>query len=58
MILMTSNKILRNSCIIGNGKQSHLVATLDSRNRDELQLAVVEQFFNKKIANADFTIAG
>src|SRR5438067_3374697 len=30
MILMTTDGVLRNSCVFGNGARSHLVATLDS----------------------------
>lgn len=45
MTLLTSEKVLRNSCVIANGKQSHLVATLDSVNRDGLQMAILELFF-------------
>jgi hypothetical protein len=44
MTLLTSSKILRNSCIIANSMQSHLVATLDSINHNRLKIVLVEQF--------------
>lgn len=44
MTLLTSGKVLRNSCVIGNGQQSHLVATLDSVKRDGLQMIILERF--------------
>lgn len=44
MTLLTSGGILRNSCVVANGENSHLVATLDSIGRGELQIVIVEQF--------------
>jgi hypothetical protein len=44
MTLLTSSKILRNSCTIANGRQSHLVATLDTLNHGKLQIVILEQY--------------
>lgn len=44
MTLLTSGGILRNSCILANAERSHLVATLGSRERSQLRIAVAEQF--------------
>lgn len=44
-VLLTNQGILRNSCVVASGPRSHLVATLDSMTRDEVQLELVEQFF-------------
>ncbi|MCX6006120.1 MAG: hypothetical protein NTZ34_02520 [Chloroflexi bacterium] len=44
-VLLTSNKILRNSCIIGFGKYSQLMANLKSIKDDKAQIAVIEQHF-------------
>lgn len=43
-VLLTSHGILRNSCVIANGKNSFLVATLDSIEKDRVRIEVVEQF--------------
>ena len=42
--LLTSSGILRNSCVVANGRRSHLVAALDSIGRDDLRIMLVEQF--------------
>ena len=42
--ILTSDNILRNSCVIGSGNQSHLMATLESMNHDRLQIVILEQF--------------
>ncbi len=44
MTLLTTGKILRNSCIIANGQWSYLVAVLDSIGEEALQITVLEQF--------------
>ena len=44
MILLTTNGILRNSCLIANGNESHLLATLDVKSKDELRVVAVEQY--------------
>jgi hypothetical protein len=41
--LLSSSGILRNSCIIANGKQSYLVATIDSVSH-WVRVVIVEQF--------------
>jgi len=43
-VLLTSGGILRNSCVIANGKSSHLVATLDSIKDDRVKIQIVEQY--------------
>src|SRR5207245_247752 len=43
-VLLRSDGILRNSCVVACSQNSHLVATLDSINPDEARIAVVEQF--------------
>lgn len=42
--LLSSDRILRNSCVIAVSGQSHLVATLASVNDDGLEVVVLEQF--------------
>jgi hypothetical protein len=42
--LLTSSGILRNSCVVANGKNSQLVATLDSIRNDRVKIEVVEQY--------------
>ncbi len=42
--LLTCGGVLRNSCVIANGRKSHLVATLDTVDHDDLQIVIVEQF--------------
>ncbi len=44
MTLLTSSRILRNSCVVANGQKSHLVAALDSVDRDGLRIVLLEQF--------------
>lgn len=41
--LLTSNKILRNSCIIANSDNSHIVVVLESINNGDLKIEVLEQ---------------
>jgi hypothetical protein len=43
-ILLTSGGILRNSCVIATGQKSHLVATLDSADKNRVRIEVVEQY--------------
>ncbi len=43
-VLLTSAGVLRNSCVIANGKSSHLVATLDSIQDDRVKIEIVEQY--------------
>lgn len=43
-VLLTSGGVLRNSCVIANGKSSHLVATLDSIQQDRVKIEIVEQY--------------
>ncbi len=43
-VLLTSGGVLRNSCVIGNGGNSHLVATLDSIQDDNAKIEIVEQY--------------
>jgi hypothetical protein len=43
-VLLTNQRVLRNSCVVANGANSHLVATLDSMSRDELRIELVEHF--------------
>ncbi len=43
-VLLTSGGVLRNSCVIANGKTSHLVATLDSIQDDRVKIEIVEQY--------------
>src|SRR5229473_7557705 len=43
-VLLTSGGVLRNSCVIANGKSSHLVATLDSIQGDRVKIEIVEQY--------------
>lgn len=42
-VLLTSGGILRNSCVVANGKNSHLVATLDLIEENDVKLEIVEQ---------------
>lgn len=44
MTLLTSSRILRNSCVLASGERSRLVATLRSIGRGELRIALAEQF--------------
>lgn len=43
-VLLTSGGILRNSCVIANGRSSHLIATLDSIHNDSVKIEIVEQY--------------
>jgi hypothetical protein len=43
-VLLTSGGILRNSCVIANGKDVQLVATLDSIKDDRVKIEIVEQY--------------
>jgi hypothetical protein len=43
-VLLTSGGILRNSCVIANGKSSHLIATLDSIKDSSVKIEIVEQY--------------
>jgi hypothetical protein len=43
-VLLTSGGVLRNSCVIANGKSSHLLATLDSIQGDRVKIEIVEQY--------------
>src|SRR6266852_7756603 len=43
-VLLTSGGVLRNSCVVANGKCSHLVATLDSIQDDMVKIEIVEQY--------------
>lgn len=43
-VLLTSGGVLRNSCVIANGRSSHLVATLDSIQHDRVKIEIVEQY--------------
>jgi hypothetical protein len=43
-VLLSREGVLRNSCVIANGKSSHLVATLDSIQRDRVKIEIVEQY--------------
>lgn len=43
-VLLTRGGVLRNSCVIANGRSSHLVATLDSIEHDRVKIEVVEQY--------------
>src|SRR6266852_6397575 len=43
-VLLTSGGVLRNSCVIANGKNSHLVATLDSIQDDRVKIEIVERY--------------
>ena len=42
--LLTSNKILRNSCIIANSSNSHIIVMLESINKVDLKIEVLEQY--------------
>lgn len=42
-VLLTTSGILRNSCVIGNSRNSYLVATLDSIQDKTVRVEVVEQ---------------
>jgi hypothetical protein len=44
MTLLTTDGVLRNACIIANGVESHLSATLEGKDKDELRIVVVEQY--------------
>ncbi len=44
-VLLTSSGILRNSCTVAQSPRSTLVSTLDSKDSQEIRIAVVEQFF-------------
>ena len=41
--LLTSTGVLRNSCVVADGENSRLVATLGSMDRDSLRIMLVEQ---------------
>jgi hypothetical protein len=43
-VLLTTGGVLRNSCVIANGKSSHLIATLDSIQDDRVKIEIVEQY--------------
>ncbi|MHB1794109.1 MAG: hypothetical protein ACYCPO_04020 [Acidobacteriaceae bacterium] len=43
-VLLTGAGVLRNSCVIANGKHSQLVATLDSIEDNIVKLEIVEQY--------------
>jgi hypothetical protein len=43
-VLLTSGGVLRNSCVIANSVNSHLVATLDSIQDDKVKLEIIEQY--------------
>jgi len=43
-VLLTSGGVLRNSCVVANGRSSHLVATLDSIQEDRVKIEIVEQY--------------
>ncbi|MGH9761385.1 MAG: hypothetical protein ACREDR_32900, partial [Blastocatellia bacterium] len=43
-VLLSSKGVLRNSCVVANGKISHLVATLDVIQEDRVKLWIVEQY--------------
>jgi hypothetical protein len=43
-VLLTSGGVLRNSCLVANGKSSHLVATLDSIQGNREKIQIVEQY--------------
>jgi hypothetical protein len=45
LTLLTTSKVLRNSCIVANGVKSRLVATLASVDPNGLQVAILEQYF-------------
>ena len=45
MALLTTSGVLRNSCTIASGSESHLLATLASKDPDGLKVMVVEQHF-------------
>lgn len=44
MTLLTANDILRNSCVIANGSNSHLLTILEAKRNDGLQVMVLEQY--------------
>lgn len=41
MTLLSTNGVLRNSCVVGKGRRSHLVATLSPSSVDDTKLRVV-----------------
>ncbi len=43
-VLLTRGGILRNSCVVANGRSSHLIATLDSIQNDRAKIEIVEQY--------------
>jgi hypothetical protein len=43
-VLLTRDGVLRNSCVVANGKSSHLVATLDLIKGENVNLEIVEQY--------------
>lgn len=43
-VLLTTGGVLRNSCVVANGKSSHLVATLDSIADNNVAIEIVEQY--------------
>jgi hypothetical protein len=43
-VLLASDGILRNSCVIANGKSAQLVATLDSIHEKAVTVQIVEQY--------------
>src|SRR5205814_3074565 len=42
--LLTVDQVLRNSCIIANGDNSHLIAFLDAKDLGQLRITVVEKY--------------
>ncbi len=43
-VLLTNGGVLRNSCVVANGENSHLVATLDKIENDSVKIEIVEQY--------------
>lgn len=43
-VLLTSGGILRNSCVVANGRSSHLAATLDAIAEERVKLEIVERY--------------
>jgi hypothetical protein len=44
MTLLTKDGILRNSCLIASSHKTHLVATLEAKEQDELRSVITEQY--------------
>jgi len=42
--LLTTDEVLRNSCILANGGKSHLIVTLEAKSLGAAQVKVVEQY--------------